>query len=81
MALTKKRKAILDFMIRKGQPVKKQEIVQEFDHWHFHNSSNHIGELLGRMVESKQIKRSKERGYYELNMNIEPQNQMSLNFN
>jgi hypothetical protein len=63
MALSEKQKKIIAWM---GDEEKtKQQIVEQFGHWYYHNGYKYIGELLHRMIEAGKMKRVR-RGVYKV---------------
>lgn len=57
--MTDKQKAIIKTALENGGQVTKKQVVENFGHWYYANSSFHIGNLLSRMVKTELLVRIK----------------------
>lgn len=77
-----KQKHILNFIREhENDEVKRSDIVVRFKHWHYHNGSKYISEILYRMICNGKLKKARF-GYYKLGSGIKPEivieNQLGL---
>ena len=62
--LTPHQNNILAFLRENGGTATKKQVVARFGHWYYCNAEKHIGDILGRMVRARLLKRARP-GVYE----------------
>lgn len=65
MALSSKRKAIIEYCLANGKEITKSQAVSVIGGTYYYNGDKHTGDVLGRMVKAGLLERVKK-GRYKL---------------